>query len=200
MPLLLRTLARRAARASVPVRRPPVAVSRRAPAWRQRAPCRPYQAPRPACRRHPQQSPSSRTNSGSSAARRTRVSVVGRCSRRAHLLKAPCTHTTPPSPAVIDAASTPAVDVASTMSDDAWYAGKIPRAKAERMLSDTRDGTFLVRESETRPVGSRFSLNLLSRSFSFLVACSLTSVTCLLAHTYPRTFLLPPRVGRATFR
>lgn len=36
-------------------------------------------------------------------------------------------------------------------SDEGWFGGKIQRGKAEKLLADAPDGTFLVRESQTRP-------------------------------------------------
>ena len=36
--------------------------------------------------------------------------------------------------------------------DDSWFAGKMSRAKAEKILENTPSGTFLLRESDTRPV------------------------------------------------
>jgi len=37
------------------------------------------------------------------------------------------------------------------LDDDRWYAGKMPRQKAEKLLVDCPDSAFLVREAETRP-------------------------------------------------
>jgi hypothetical protein len=41
---------------------------------------------------------------------------------------------------------------AKETSDENWFAGKLPRAKAEKILDACPDGTFLVRESDSRPV------------------------------------------------
>lgn len=35
--------------------------------------------------------------------------------------------------------------------DEAWFAGKMPRAKAEKILMSLPDGSYLVRESDSRP-------------------------------------------------
>lgn len=40
----------------------------------------------------------------------------------------------------------------SSAGDEGWFGGKIQRPKAEKILEGAADGTFLVRESHTRPV------------------------------------------------
>ena len=52
----------------------------------------------------------------------------------------------PPTPTASNA------PVAQVLDDDRWYAGKMPRGKAEKLLADCPDSAFLVREAETRPV------------------------------------------------
>lgn len=37
------------------------------------------------------------------------------------------------------------------LSEDSWYADRMPREKAEKLFADAPDGSFLVRESLTRP-------------------------------------------------
>eukprot|EP00052_Salpingoeca_macrocollata_P034789 m.12643 g.12643 ORF g.12643 m.12643 type:complete len:807 (+) comp6968_c0_seq1:124-2544(+) len=54
----------------------------------------------------------------------------------------------PPPPPGGEAADRPD---AKESGDDAWFAGKLPRAKAEKLLEGCPDGTFLVRESDSRP-------------------------------------------------
>lgn len=39
----------------------------------------------------------------------------------------------------------------SNAGDEGWFGGKIQRPKAEKILEGAADGTFLVRESHTRP-------------------------------------------------
>ena len=43
----------------------------------------------------------------------------------------------------------------TSSSENTWFAGKLPRAKAEKLLLEAPNGTFLVRESDSRPVGTR---------------------------------------------
>ena len=40
----------------------------------------------------------------------------------------------------------------NSSGDDSWFAGKMPRGKAEKILEGLPDGTFLVRESDSRLV------------------------------------------------
>eukprot|EP00053_Salpingoeca_punica_P017049 m.162985 g.162985 ORF g.162985 m.162985 type:complete len:812 (+) comp17104_c0_seq1:358-2793(+) len=40
---------------------------------------------------------------------------------------------------------------AKVTEDDSWFAGKLPRQKAERILENAPDGAYLVRESDSRP-------------------------------------------------
>lgn len=48
-------------------------------------------------------------------------------------------------------ASTPAPGAALATTDERWFAGKLPRAKADRVLEAAPNGTYLVRESDSRP-------------------------------------------------
>eukprot|EP00043_Microstomoeca_roanoka_P009973 m.95012 g.95012 ORF g.95012 m.95012 type:complete len:787 (+) comp14747_c2_seq1:104-2464(+) len=63
-------------------------------------------------------------------------------------------------PTTVEAPPTPReVEVAS---DEAWFAGQMPRHKAEKMLETMPDGTFLVRESDGRP--GEYSLSIMFQS------------------------------------
>jgi guanine nucleotide exchange factor VAV len=53
----------------------------------------------------------------------------------------------PPPPATAEASPDPN---ANFSDDDAWFAGRLPRKKAEKVLSTMPDGAFLVRESDAR--------------------------------------------------
>lgn len=41
--------------------------------------------------------------------------------------------------------------VGKSTEDDSWFAGKLPRQKAEKILENAPDGAYLVRESDSRP-------------------------------------------------
>jgi len=42
-------------------------------------------------------------------------------------------------------------DSGGAVAEDQWFAGKMGRPKAEKLFSGCDDGTFLIRESDTRP-------------------------------------------------
>jgi len=42
-------------------------------------------------------------------------------------------------------------ETSATFDEETWYAGRLPRLKAEKMFANTPDGTFLIRESDSRP-------------------------------------------------
>ncbi len=51
------------------------------------------------------------------------------------------------------AGAAPALDsVVANVSDESWFAGRMPRSKADRILESAPNGSYLLRESDSRPV------------------------------------------------
>jgi hypothetical protein len=48
--------------------------------------------------------------------------------------------------------TTPSRAYEAVTADERWFAGRLPRGKADRLLENASNGTFLVRESDSRPV------------------------------------------------
>eukprot|EP01147_Barroeca_monosierra_P010411 gene10411-2542_t len=57
-----------------------------------------------------------------------------------------------------DVSPIPAASNVEIASDEAWFAGELPRHKAEKKLENLPDGSFLVRESDGRP--GEYSLSI----------------------------------------
>eukprot|EP00047_Mylnosiga_fluctuans_P003769 m.230841 g.230841 ORF g.230841 m.230841 type:complete len:803 (+) comp12124_c0_seq1:82-2490(+) len=58
---------------------------------------------------------------------------------------------TPTSPMAPSPHGTLAQDPMAATGDEKWFGGRMPRGKADRLLENSANGTFLLRESDSRP-------------------------------------------------
>jgi hypothetical protein len=58
----------------------------------------------------------------------------------------------PPTPAPPPVPAPPPTPPESAPANERWFAGRLPRSKADELLEAVGPGTYLVRESDSRPV------------------------------------------------
>ena len=103
-------------------------------------------APRPQSTMSSRELPLPPTPQSSGSSTRTSPAASGKKKKQSYESWAPMA----PGAASAVEEEEPAAKVDKMAADDTWYAGRMPRAKAEKVMEGMPDGAFLVRESDSR--------------------------------------------------